>query len=251
VYVEAQSAHGRVAPTTDQPPTLLDVARASGFSKATVAKVATGNFFVSETTRESIEQAAAEIGYVWCRDQPRGVKRRARRRTPLPVAEPRSSRITSRLHLVDLKAAIVVESMPRDDVIQYELEGVLPMADSGVASLADEDYDPAPVPTGCPGCWRTFDPDGGGPTPCFSCPSPPSKQELREHQKLAADLLTPRERSVAELVVAGEPTAQIARRMGWAPNSVRKYRSSLYAKLSTDADGLVSALTALGVASPS
>lgn len=213
MYVEAQSAYGRATSTTDQPPTLLDVARASGFSKATVCKVATGNFFVSEVTREAIERAAAEIGYVWRRDQPRDVKRRVRRRTPRPAAEPKRSRITSHLHLVDLKAAIAVESMPRDDVVQYELEGVLPMADSGVASLADEDYDPTPVPTGCHDCWRRGCVIAGFQGVCVNCPAPPSKQEVRDEVKRQLPL-TRLELRVAKHVALGLSTGEIAAQLG-------------------------------------
>lgn len=163
-------------PSAQRPLNLRDVAEASGCSKATVCKVASGNFPVSDHTREIIERAAADIGYVWKRDRPRPERKPRRRRPrpkprPKPAPRPPRSKISARLHLVDLRAALAVESMPRDDVVQYELESVIALSSYGVA---DEDHDPTPVPRGCPGCWRR-----DGSDPCINCPSPPSEQDRR------------------------------------------------------------------------
>jgi hypothetical protein len=51
-------------------------------------------------------------------------------------------------------------ALTKAEDVEEMLEGVLPIVGF---SLADEDYDPTPVPTGCHRCWRT------GGEPCFRC----------------------------------------------------------------------------------
>jgi hypothetical protein len=65
----------------------------------------------------------------------------------------------------------VLARMSKEDRWQYELEGALPFS---VASIACEDYDPTPVPQGCPSCFLR----GGG--ICVSCPDASVKQRRRE-----------------------------------------------------------------------
>jgi hypothetical protein len=69
------------------------------------------------------------------------------------------------------RANAFVRAMPKESRLQYELEGALPFA---VASIADEDYDPTPVPQGCPSCYLR------GGIECDRCPDPNVKEHRRE-----------------------------------------------------------------------
>jgi hypothetical protein len=71
----------------------------------------------------------------------------------------------------------ILRSMPREKLMEYELENILPV--SAGWSLSDEDYDTRPVPPGCAGCWRK---DLGA--VCCECPSRAAEMEqLKEARK--------------------------------------------------------------------
>jgi hypothetical protein len=86
--------------------------------------------------------------------------------SPQPTLEP----------VDDLLAAALVRDLPLEQRREYELSGVTAITVGGV-SLADEDHDPAPVPTGCASCWRG--PGSVYGSVCRRCPDPASKARLR------------------------------------------------------------------------
>lgn len=61
--------------------------------------------------------------------------------------------------------------MTKEQRLSYELDGVQPLA---ATSIASEDYDPTPVPQGCPRCFMT------GSDPCKTCPDPDVKAKRRK-----------------------------------------------------------------------
>jgi hypothetical protein len=85
---------------------------------------------------------------------------------PLP---PPSTPELERLHVEQFLAR-----MTKENRLQFELEGALPFS---VMSIAVEDYDPTPVPTGCPSCYL----HGG--VPCESCPDADVKAKARIARK--------------------------------------------------------------------
>lgn len=69
-------------------------------------------------------------------------------------------------------------AMPREDRFSYQLEGGLPLpTTAGGWSLATEDYDPTPVPQGCPSCYL----HGGN--VCTECPDADVKLKKREAKR--------------------------------------------------------------------
>lgn len=70
----------------------------------------------------------------------------------------------------------ILSSMSREESIGYELKGCQLLTDQ-LLDVADEDLDPTPVPTGCPGCWqRTL-----GSMVCMNCPdSEAQKKAMRD-----------------------------------------------------------------------
>jgi hypothetical protein len=68
----------------------------------------------------------------------------------------------------------VIADMSKADRYLYEMEGILPLGDW---SVADEDYDLTPVPTGCPSCYLY------GGIECIACPDPDVKAHRREARK--------------------------------------------------------------------
>ena len=56
--------HGRGDPLADGPPTIYDVARAAGVSIASVSRVLNGRRNPLPDTRERVERAAAELGFI-------------------------------------------------------------------------------------------------------------------------------------------------------------------------------------------
>lgn len=61
-------------------------------------------------------------------------------------------------------AVDIVSKMTREQRASYHLEGGLPPV--ALPSISDEDYDPTPVPTGCPGCYKR-----DGSWVCVTCPN--------------------------------------------------------------------------------
>jgi transcriptional regulator with XRE-family HTH domain len=161
-------------------PTLDDVARVAGVSKATVSKVASGRGVVLDHTRQRIEAAARHLGYRWRRTQPHLIPRGYARTRIFDVAAERLDRRTApprkqpqaELGLVDARASEIIFSMNAQERHQYQMENVLPIVDQVGWSLADEDYDTRPVPPGCAGCWRK---DLGA--VCCECPSRAAEME--------------------------------------------------------------------------
>lgn len=73
-------------------------------------------------------------------------------------------------------AGKLVSALSFEERHEYELEGVTRIVIGGL-SIAAEDYDPTPVPEGCPSCWRGPGALDGG--PCQRCPDPEAKARCR------------------------------------------------------------------------
>jgi hypothetical protein len=76
------------------------------------------------------------------------------------------------LHARASGVVAILKRMSREERIEYELEGALPILPRGVVV---EDLDPTPVPTGCPECWRRCP----GSLACDECPDPQTKEKRR------------------------------------------------------------------------
>ena len=72
----------------------------------------------------------------------------------------------------------IILDMPKHDRVHYEEEGCLPILETVARTgWTDEDMDPTPVPTGCPGCWQRSG------TACEECPSKPTRAEVAAYRK--------------------------------------------------------------------
>jgi hypothetical protein len=72
------------------------------------------------------------------------------------------------------RASAIIGRMSKEDRHEYNVEGCLPITAGW--GLSDEDYDPTPVPKGCPSCYLT------GGLPCDTCPD---KQRAKERMRAA------------------------------------------------------------------
>jgi hypothetical protein len=92
----------------------------------------------------------------------------------LIISRRRPTDLTSRRE--ERHADHLLHALPFDERHEYELEGVTRIMIGGL-SIADEDYDPTPVPEGCPSCWRG--PGALDQSPCQRCPDPEAKARCR------------------------------------------------------------------------
>jgi hypothetical protein len=86
-----------------------------------------------------------------------------------PEEVERALRLAERLHVEQF-----LGRMTKENRLQFHLEGALPFS---VMSIAVEDYDPTPVPQGCPSCYL----HGG--VPCERCPDVEVKAKARQARK--------------------------------------------------------------------
>jgi hypothetical protein len=70
----------------------------------------------------------------------------------------------------------VLSSMSAEDRFSFPLEGGVPLTRY---SVADEDFDPTPVPRGCPGCFTTRTDSGSRSEVCINCPDKAEARRLR------------------------------------------------------------------------
>lgn len=96
----------------------------------------------------------------WCRTCHRAVKRERIERRPSHPRRRKGERDPDPLVLSKL------------DMLNMMLEGGVPLR---VNSIADEDYDPTPVPQGCPRCYLR------GSEVCFRCPDKERARRERRH----------------------------------------------------------------------
>lgn len=75
------------------------------------------------------------------------------------------------------RVSAIVDGMPRDQRFEYELEGCLAITVCGI-TVADEDRDPRPIPTGCHRCWRTG--TNGAGEAYINCPDADVKNTRRD-----------------------------------------------------------------------
>jgi hypothetical protein len=145
-------------------PTVREIALFAGVSQSSVKLVLhphthTGRYQPSESLRVRVVRAAEEL------------KDRLSTQPLDPIGDYIAANRTRRQSRGRIDRLII--AMTREERHHYQMEGILPLLDP-VGASAYEDFDPTPVPSGCPGCWRN------GSDPCNHCPSPPSLQQLKE-----------------------------------------------------------------------